>query len=444
MRHTLTRLPLAAMGVGAVAVAGARAEDVVLLETQSALRTIDAVDGSTRSRVRVKGIDGLVQLLGIDTRPSDRRLYGVTRNRLWVLDPDSGWATPVGPEFEPYDERSGSIEPGQAFDFDPAAGAARAFVQGPSAGTNPRANHVLRIDPDTGVVSDPLAGIDRHPHLAYAAGDAGSGQAIGLVLAAHDHNVAGATQTTAFGIDIARRTLIRIGDLDAPAPATGEVPVQTVGALTAVPDGDLLSGLEIDASGAALLLTTGVQPFELTLRRIDLATGGVTSSLKVPFALVTDLAIAPFPTLPATEPLDLRTAVVRYDAARARRNTVEVHATVPIPADGWKRKVVRIDMSHHDGGDKHIAREFVLDRRGRGADGPDTFAVTGRANASNARVTIRLRGVDLWSLNVYPQTATGPLPLDVDLLLDGRPLHAQADLVYTATPGRGVATLSRK
>jgi hypothetical protein len=134
-------------------------------------------------RVEPRGFGG--RLLGIDVRPADGKLYGVTStNDLYRLDPATGAATPVSSLTVPFD---GDVRSG--VDFNPQADRLRLVSRD---GQNLRVNVILGAT----AVDGPLA---------FRSGDPNAGKRPHVTAAAYTHNVADAPDTKLFDID---------GDLD--------------------------------------------------------------------------------------------------------------------------------------------------------------------------------------------------------------------------------------
>jgi hypothetical protein len=119
--------------------------------------------------------------LGIDFRPSTEELFLLASARLYVLDPDTAVATPVG---SPFTTGLNGMEFG--VDFNPVADRLRVVSDN---------QQNLRIDPNTGAV----AAIDAD--LAFAAGDPHAGDEPHVVGAAYSNNVPTAGTTTLYDID---------------------------------------------------------------------------------------------------------------------------------------------------------------------------------------------------------------------------------------------------
>ena len=194
--------------------------------------------------VRPSGIAGV--LVGVDTRPADGRLYGLTTsNDLYRIDPATGAATLVSTLTIPFD---GDLRSGIA--FNPQTDRLRLVS---AAGQNMRVNVLLGA-----------AAVDAP--LAYATHDPNAGKRPAIAGAAYTSVVPGAPTTKLYEIDAAADVLV----LQDP-PNDGVL--ATVGPLGV--DVDPLAGFAIvtDAAGGdhAYAATGG------TLCTVDLATGRATA-----------------------------------------------------------------------------------------------------------------------------------------------------------------------
>jgi hypothetical protein len=171
----------------ALGIAGVASGDpmLVALTRSGALLVFAADRPEAATRIPVHGVAGM--LIGIDLRPSDRQLYGVsTTNEIYRIDPKSGEATSVSSLTVPFDggARSG-------IDFNPQADRLRLVS---ADGQN------LRVNVEIGATA-----VDRP--LAYAAGDANTGKRPGITASAYTHSRPGAATTKLFNIDAARDVL---------------------------------------------------------------------------------------------------------------------------------------------------------------------------------------------------------------------------------------------
>jgi hypothetical protein len=194
----------------------------------------------------ITGLIGAEQILAIDLRPINGRMYGVSANHLYAIDPATAVASAVTSTAFPA-ALVGSV----GMDFDPVTGMIRIITD---TGQN------LRIDPVTGALTtDTSAGT-------------------GIVAIAFTNNYAGADRDTLYGIDATTDQLVRVGGANiADAGAS-----QNAGTITSIGglgfDTASLAGFDItanDNSGWAIM--TGAADTESTLFRIDVATGAATS-----------------------------------------------------------------------------------------------------------------------------------------------------------------------
>ncbi len=139
--------------------------------------------GSTTT-LGVNGANLSSALLGIDYRPANGRLYGITSTGVFEIDPSSGNATLVNTFTSPFNGGTTS-----GVDFNPAADALR--ITG-SNGQNFR------------IAGGGLGATNVDSNLAYAAGDRNAGVSPAVTAAAYTNNFAGvpAGRTTQlFNID---------------------------------------------------------------------------------------------------------------------------------------------------------------------------------------------------------------------------------------------------
>jgi hypothetical protein len=137
-------------------------------------------------RVEPQGLSG--RLIGIDRRPADGVLYGVTTtNEIYRIDPKSGAATQVSSLTVPFD---GDVYAG--VDFNPQADRLRLTSRD---GQNLRVNVLLGATAVDGA-------------LRYKDGDPGAGARPRITAGAYTHNVADAPDTKLFEIDEARDVLV--------------------------------------------------------------------------------------------------------------------------------------------------------------------------------------------------------------------------------------------
>jgi hypothetical protein len=180
--------PIVVLGllVLALPVAASPPVTLVALGEDGSLVVFPADRPDTVRRIQPTGAGA--RLVGIDTRPADGRLYGLTvANDLYRIDPATGQATLISTLTVPFDGEARS-----GIDFNPQADRLRVVS---AEGQN------LRIHPTLGATA-----VDRP--LAYREGDANAGRRPRVTAAAYTNAVAGAASTKLFGIDAERDVLV--------------------------------------------------------------------------------------------------------------------------------------------------------------------------------------------------------------------------------------------
>lgn len=236
-------LLLGAMAAPATA-AEADAARLIALAADGALITFPVARPGDAARTPVTGVQGT--LLGIDHRPADGRLYGVTTTGdVYTIDPSTGAGTLVSTLTRPFDGGNGS-----GVDFTPKADRLRLVSEN---GQN------LRVNVDIGATAV-------NGTLAYAPADRHYGARPTIAAVAYTNSIAGAPTTEMYDLDATLDTLVRQeppndGILLTVGPLGVDVPPQ--------------AGFEIvtDAAGK----DTALAAFDSTLYRVDLATGAATS-----------------------------------------------------------------------------------------------------------------------------------------------------------------------
>lgn len=216
------------------------------------IRFSSATPGLLTLSTPVVGLQAGENLLGIDFRPADGRLYGVSsEDRVYTINPLTGAASPVANQ--PFSSTLSGAAFG--FDFNPVPDRIRVV-------SNEEQN--LRLHPVTGVT----AGVDGT--LAYTVTDVFSGTNPTIVGAAYTNNISGATSTTLYVIDAGLDTLaLQGGPNGTPSPNTGRL--FTVGSLGV--DTTNAAGFDIAPSGAAFAALTPVGNITSTFYVVDLASG---------------------------------------------------------------------------------------------------------------------------------------------------------------------------
>ena len=142
------------------------------------LVTFDSATPGTTTTISVTGVSGT--LVGIDFRPANGMLYGLSNNNgIYSINTTTGAATLVS--------TSSVLPNGSSFgvDFNPVADRLRLISN---------SDQNLRINVDTGAAITDLT-------LAFAGADANAGQNPNIVGSVYSNNFAGATTTTLYGLD---------------------------------------------------------------------------------------------------------------------------------------------------------------------------------------------------------------------------------------------------
>ena len=258
---TLIAAGILAVSLGSVVNGSAMAETVIGLVDGKTLVMIDSTTGKVGKSV---AINGAANLAGIDVRPADGMLYGVTWDGTVVtIDPMSGKATeksklkimlPAGVT--------------ATIDFNPVADRLRLIG---SDGTNLRAN----VD-DGSVTTD--------GGLKFADSDMHKGEKPNVVAGAYINSVKGAKETALYDIDGTISGLLK------QAPPDDGV-LSAVGKLGVMLSGPVAFDILADGMGnnSAWLLAGG------TLHKIDLMSGKATAAGRVTGAsgTITDIAVWP-------------------------------------------------------------------------------------------------------------------------------------------------------
>ena len=180
-----------ASGVAFVALAGSvQAATLIGLTADNALVRIDSDTRRAAAPVRISGADGRV--IGIDQRPQDGRLYGVTEHgQIVTIDPANGRATQVSRLNMDFQSGGRAV-----VDFNPVANRLRLMGMN---GVN------FRVNVETGEVA-------RDGELKFQAGSPNAESRPRIVAGAYSNSVGGAQMTALYTID----TLLRTFNLQAP------------------------------------------------------------------------------------------------------------------------------------------------------------------------------------------------------------------------------------
>lgn len=261
MPHIKTALLMAAAVAGGLSAGHAEAATLAALADGKSIVWIDTV------AAKVVGSATLAEgasLVGIDVRPADGKLYGVTPDGLIVVvDPKTG-------KWEKKSQLSEKL-PGGArvtIDFNPVADRMRILT---STGMSLRVN-----------VEDGKAVVDGA--LKYAETDASKGKTPMVTAGGYSNSFAGTKETALYDIDAATGMLVK------QAPPNDGI-LAGIGSLGVKIEGPVAFDILADGKGANVgwLLTGG------TLHSVDLASGAAKPAAKIAglSGTVTDIAILP-------------------------------------------------------------------------------------------------------------------------------------------------------
>jgi hypothetical protein len=218
-----------------------RGVPMVALRGNELIRFHSASPGTILGAVPISGLQPFEGIVGIDMRPADGQLYGVSSaSRLYLLNAITGAATQIGPAFA-------TALSGTRFgvDFNPTADRLRIVSD---------AEQNLRVNPNNATI----AGVDTA--LAPA------GTVTGV---AYANNVDGAGTTVLYDIDATTDQLLRQGN---PSPNDGTL--VAVGPLGVNTSSDIAFDISpLDNTAFAALNVAGVSG----LYTINLVTGAATS-----------------------------------------------------------------------------------------------------------------------------------------------------------------------
>ncbi len=270
--HTATRTTLAAAAI-TLAAGAAHAERVFGVTANQTLVSFDSSSpNAIDSGVFIQGLASNEQVLGIDFRPADGKLYAVgSFSNLYTIDTATGAATRVGSGFSP--TMNGSQF---GFDFNPTIDRIRLVSE---------ADQNLVLNPNTG-------GSTEVTPLFYAADDMNAGVNPNVVGSAYTNSFLGSTSTQLYGIDTGLDALV--------TQANSAGTLRTVGSLGV----DLGDTVGFDISGLSGIAYASVVSNDLsrsTFWTIDLATGQAFAIGEIGGgALITSIAVVPSPGALAT------------------------------------------------------------------------------------------------------------------------------------------------
>jgi hypothetical protein len=247
----------AAFGLSASA---AEAATVAGLVDGATLVWIDTGTMKVTKTIKIQG----ASLVGIDVRPADKQLYGVTAaGKIVTIDAATGKVTDKSQISEKL-SASGPI----SVDFNPAADRLRIIGADGSS---------LRIN-----VEDGKATVDGS--LKYAEGDANKGKTPKAGAVAYTNSVAGTKETALYDIDVSNGTLVK------QAPPNDGI-LNTVGALGVKLGGGVAFDIVSDGNGGnAAWLMSGDRLYSVDLAKGTAKSAGKIAGLK---GRVMDIAVMP-------------------------------------------------------------------------------------------------------------------------------------------------------
>ncbi len=269
--HTLRYAIFASAMIAAAQAAPADAALLIGLTADNALVRIDSDTRRATAPVRISGTDGRV--VGIDQRPQDGKLWGVTeRGQLVTIDPANGRATQVSRLNMPF-ESGGRV----VMDFNPVANRLRLMgMSGVNFRVNVESGEVARDGELKYAVGSPLA--ETRPRITAGAYSNSVAPPTGAPAAGQP----GAPTTALYTID----TLLGSFNLQAPPNDGVQQPRGSIG--TSLP-----AGVGFDILTNAQGVNTGFVLFGTTLHTVNLENGTPTALGAVtglPSAEVIDIA----------------------------------------------------------------------------------------------------------------------------------------------------------
>lgn len=228
-------------------------------------KTLVMFDTETLKVTGSQDVSGVDRLVGIDLRPSNKSLVGVTPDNVVVtIDTKTGKAS----ELSTMDKKLPMTDAPVIVDFNPMADKLRYMT-----GTT---NH--RVDVDTGAVT-----VDGS--LAFEAKDMHAGEAPAIVAAAYINSFGKPEKTAMYDID---STIVAVIQQTSPNDGT----LGAIGKLGIDKPGDTYAfdiATDADMTNTAWLVTGG------TLYEVDLATGKATGKGEIEGAggAIRDIAILP-------------------------------------------------------------------------------------------------------------------------------------------------------
>jgi hypothetical protein len=273
----------------------ASANVVYGLTSGNSLVTFDsATPGIITGNVPISGLSAGQVFRGIDIRPADGGLYGLSSDsRLYTINTATGTATAIGASGQ-FLLNGNSF----GFDFNPTVDRIR---------VTSNLDQNLRLNPSNGA----LAAVDGA--LAYAAGDVNAGANPNIVGSAYTNSFNGATTTTLYDIDSLLDVLVTQNP-----PNNGTL--NTVGSL-GFNTGENV-GFDILSSGNAAFALLTADGGTSSFFSVNLASGAATSIGAIGNGLtIIDIAVQ---QVPEPETLTLLTiGLLGLSASRKRSRSIQ-------------------------------------------------------------------------------------------------------------------------
>lgn len=255
----ISRIAALTLAVSGLAIGAAHAATAIALVDGNTLVTFDTETRAVSTTVEVTGVDGLA---GIDQRPADNMLYGVTLSgEVVTIDTASGAATVKSTLSEKLPSYEGAI-----VDFNPMADRLRLMG---TDGTNHRVN-----------VDDGAVTVDGS--LAFEDGDMHAGETPAIVAAAYTNSFGKPESTAMYDIDATIVGLIQqVSPNDGTLAAIGELGVERG------------SNYAFDIHSTEDLTNTAYLVVDNVLHTVDLETGAAEAwgEIEGVDGNITDLAV---------------------------------------------------------------------------------------------------------------------------------------------------------
>lgn len=245
MSHSVRNILLATASLAALNLAAAASANAATVAGLVDGNKLVWIDTATKKVTKTVALNG-VTLIGIDVRPADKQLYGVTKEgKIVVVDPSTGKTTDKSQISEKLPAGAVSV------DFNPVADRLRLIG---ADGTS------LRIN-----VEDGKTTVDGS--LKYADADANKGKTPKAMAAAYSNSIAGTKETALYDIDVTTGSLVK------QAPPNDGI-LNTIGALGVKLDGGVAFDIVADGNGG----NQGWLMVGTELYSVDLASGAAKSA----------------------------------------------------------------------------------------------------------------------------------------------------------------------